>query len=427
MKLPTTLVNRGFLLPEIMIAFSLMTLFLVSALALTTTMQRLHDQAVEHLTKLEMVIENMSSSTMRLYGNDSIENFFDPLTLLTSDYANAWGRDSCSSRFSFNPTNVFLYAQGVDLGAGNVSTDLEVRNNIAYLTADSATASAPDFYIIDMRDPGAPVIMSSLNTGPGLSALEVAGHYVYTTNLGSTNQLQVIDISNRLSPVLVTKLKLPLPNASSTAPSATSIFYSKSRVYLGTEKWEGTEFAVVDVSQPSSPQHLGGFETNTLVNDIYMRDERAYLANSDIGQMRILNVHDPTIITEIGIFSPTGYATQEGKVLSYFEEKFGLGRTTGGFNVLANPEAFLFSTTSPVTPETSHDIPGGVYGMLLRPPFIYLATRSPGHEFQVWKSDFSEKIFEKALGFLPQRMTCDGQTLYFATGDRKGVAVLKIN
>ncbi len=437
-------------MPEIMIAFSLMTIFLISALTLSFTMQKLRKQSVDHLLRLESAISNLpsfpssstssasASSTLYVetpYGNDTREIFLDPITLLSSDYDNGWGRDACNPRFSFDPNKISdgissttsLYAQGVDLGIGNVSTDLKVRNGIAYLTADGSTASSPDFYIINIHDPASPIIISSLNTGSGLASLEVAGHDVYAANLSTTNQLQVIDIKNRSLPTLVAKLKLPLPYASSTAPLASTIFYNKGLVYLGTQKWEGNEFSVIDISTPTSPRYLGGFKTNTLVNDIYARKGLVYIATSDIGQMRVLDAHDPSAIFEIGIFSPSGWATQQGKIISYFENKVSLGRTTGGFNVLNNHEIFLFSTTSPVIVENSHDIPGGVYGILLRPPYVYLATKSPGHEFQVWKDDFSQIVLEKALGFLPRAMDCDGETFYFATGDSRGIAVLKIN
>jgi hypothetical protein len=293
-----------------------------------------------------------------------------------------------------------------------------------YLTADSATASAPDIYIIDARNPNSFQIISSLDTGPGLSRVEVAGPYLYVANTGSTNQLQIIDISNRAAPVIRSKFKLPLPFASSTAPSATAIFYSKGYIYIGTKKWDGNEFNVIDVSNPLAPAYIGGFETDTLLNDIYVRDGFAYVAASDEGQMRVLDVRNPVAISQIEYFSPTGWETQEGKSLSYFEGSLSLGRTTGGFNVILNHELFTFSTTSPLTTGFSHDIPGGVYGMVMQPTTLFLATRLVTKEFQIWKRDLSEKVLDFPLGFSPQAIACDGNTFYFATGDRKGIAAL---
>ncbi len=440
MKLPTIsdikldIKNRGFLIPEIMMAFSLMTLFLTSAIILSSTMQSLHDQAIRHLENLEFATHAIASSTLakKPYGNDSQETFLNPFTLLQSDYINAWGRDNCNPRLSSSPIFDsakinFYYPTSLNLGAGNTSTDIEVRNGIAYLTADSASASSPDFYIIDMRNPTSPVILSSLNTGPGLAALEVAGPYAYVANMSSVSQLQVIDIRNRSAPFISATLKLPLPFASSTAPASSAIFYSRGIIYLGTEKWNGNEFAIIDVSQPSAPRSIGGFETNTLINDIYVRGDDAYLAASDSGQMRILDIQNPVSISQRATFSPSGWETQVGKSLSYFEGKLSLGRTTGGFNNTHNYEFFLFSTTSsPIAVENSKDVPGGIYGILLRPPFIYFATRSSGHEFQIWDDAMSHVIYERSLGFLPHAMACDGQNIYFATGDQWGISILTL-
>jgi len=414
MKSPTTSTVKGFLLPEIMIAFSLMTLFLVSSLALSATSQGLREQALKKLERLPTMLSDMASSS-----------------LLRQNYAEEWGRDNCSTRLTFDKDESFdrtsLYSKGTDLGSGNTSTDIEVRNGVAYVTADSGNTMLPDFFIMDLHDATAPRIISSFDTGPGLASLEVAGSYAYVSNLGTTNQFQVIDIRNRASPTLRAKLKLPLPHASSTAPFGTSIFYSRGLVYLGTEKWEGKEFAIIDVSSPENPRYIGGLETNTLIHDIYVRGTTAYLAASDTGQMRSVDVSNPRAPVEIESFSPSGSATQQGKVLSYFDGILALGRTTGGFNVASNHEAFIFSTSSTLVVASSMDIPGGVYGMLLRPPHVFLGTRSPGHEFQIWRIDFSSMVFERLLGFLPSRMTCDGENMYFATGDARGVAVLKLD
>lgn len=426
MKSQITSRINGFLLSEMMLAFSLMTLFLTSALILRTTMEELQEVGVEKLERLEWVATHIASTTLftrKAYGNDTEEMFLEPITILNSDYISAWGRETCDPKFLVATADTIIMSRAIDLGIGNASTDIEVRNGIAYITADSSSTSLPDVYIVDYSDPEAPFLISSLNTGPGLSALDVAGPYLYLANLGTTNQLQVIDIHDRAQPQIITRYQLPLPQASSTAPRATAIFYSRNRVYLGTEKWEGSEFAVIDILNPANPVYLGGFETNTLINSIYVRGHLAYVAASDSGQMRVLDVSNPGSIIELSQFSPSGWETQQGKILSYFEGSLSLGRTTGGFNIVMNHELFVFSTSSDLV--HSRDIPGGVYGITARPPRFYLATHSPGQEFQVWTDDLTQKIFDLPLGFKPQAMSCDHKDVYFATGDRWGIGVIK--
>lgn len=425
MKSQAVSLTNGFLIPEIMIAFVLMTLFIISLTSLIITKNQMKITADKILDRLTYVSGNVSSTalyTNRLYGNDTAEKYLEPITILNSDYNQAWGRETCDPELTITPTTTQLYTHVIDLGNGNTSTDIEARDGFVYLTADSPTTSLPDFYIIDATNPQSSKIISALNTGPGLSSLEVAGPYVYAANLGTTNQLQIIDISNRSSPTVISKLKLPLPHASSTPPFATSIFYSQGLVYLGTEKWEGDEFAVIDVHDPTTPKYLGGYETNTQINDIYVRDGTAYLAASDEGQIRVLDVRDPTHIVQISQFSPSGWETQVGTHLTVFEKNLFFGRTTGGFNVVKNHELFQFSSTSDRT--VSKDIPGGVYGIIPSENSTTIITHSLTHELQNFDLNLNPKS-EIALNFNAQGVSCDSNDLYFATGDRWGIGILK--
>ncbi len=428
--------NSGFLIVEIMIAFSLFTLFTISTFTLISSIQNLKIWSSRELIKLKdsaYIMDNFIRNRIFLpdihifmYGNDSFLIQNEPFTITYSDLLNAWGGNNCSPRIHFNPARMEYFSQGINLGVGNVSTDLEVRNNIVYLTANSATVSKPDFYIIDAKNASNPIIMASINTGPGLNALEIAGPYVYVANAGTTAQLQIIDIHNRNAPTLISQFKLPLPEASTSPPIGTSIFYNKGFVYLGTTKWNGQEFSIIDVNDPRAPYLVGSFETNTLINDIFFRENRAYIATSDIGQMRVLDISDKSSPQLLFSFSPSGWQTQEGKILDFFENSLGLGRTVGGFNVKTNHEAFIFAKSSIFTDYSSQDIPGGIYGMLLRQPNVFLLTHSLLHEFQVWDFNMKNKIFDLSLGTMPVKMICDWSTLFFATGDQKAISILKL-
>jgi hypothetical protein len=415
--------NRGFLTMEIMIAFSLLIFFTLSNFTLYSSMQKLKIWSLDELEKMERLVHDIDTRiniSLKKYGNDTTILSNELFQVLDSDYTNSWGRDSCSARISFDPNHISYLKDGVDLGSGNPSTDIEVRNGIVYLTADSTTASRHDIFVIDSNSRS---ILSSLNTGPGIAALEVAGPYIFVAQSSTVNQLQIIDIHDRSSPLLVSQLRLPLPTPSTTPPFASTIFYSNGYIYLGTAKWNGQEFSIIDVSNILSPVVVGTFETNTLVNDIYVRDDKAYLATSDEKQMRVLDVSDKSDPILIDSFSPSGWQTQEGKILDYFEDVLGFGRTVGGFNVTGNHELFISSTTTTI----SRDIPGGVYGILMRAPYTYLLTHDLGKEFKVFNSTLSTKVFEFPLQSFPVKMACDGSTLYFATGDSRGVSILQIH
>ncbi|MDQ5893666.1 MAG: hypothetical protein QG640_678 [Patescibacteria group bacterium] len=414
-------------------AFSLLILFTLAAFTLQSSMWKLKEWSLEELESLKISVlgadEFAKGGFQNLLGFGSFGNntklfTINPFVLAHSDYEAAWGRSGCYPRLKLDEENIEYFSEGINIGVANTSTDIEGRNGIAYLSADSSSSSAHDFFIIDTKDQSDFKIISSLNTGPGINALEIAGPYAFVAQASSVNQLQIIDIHNRMTPQLISQLRLTLPTPTTTAPVATSIFYSKGFIYLGSAKWGGPEFTIIDVSNINDPFIVGTFETNTVINDIYVQDNKAYLATADEDQLRVLDMEDKRAPVLLSEFSSSGWQTQTGKVLDFFEGTLGFGRTVGGFNVTTNHETFLFSSSS--ESYASKDIPGGVYGILIQPEYTILLTHALGHELQVWSSGFSKLIFDVPLGTNPVRMSCDGFALYFATGDSKGVSLLKL-
>lgn len=186
----------------------------------------------------------------------------------------------------------------VDLGPGNSATDLDVVNKIVYISAEASAASKPDFFIIDATDGENPFIVSSLNTGPSLNSVDASGNYAYVANKQSGAELQTINVSNQSNPTVAASYAAQGVSGSSRGEA---VFYSGGKVYLGLNKVSGPEFHVIDVSNPSSPTHLGSYEVNDNVNDIYVRDNRAYLA-TDLGNagLIVLDVSDPANINALG-------------------------------------------------------------------------------------------------------------------------------
>lgn len=387
-------------------------------------MQKLRIWSVNELTRIASSTIEMDLGVNLMYrqaGNYTKILSNEIFSKAVSDYQSAWGQDSCYLAREIK--NTVLFKEGVNIGSNNPSTDIEVRNGTVYLSTDSTNSSVPDIYILDSTIPSNISIISSINTGPGISALEVAGPYIFAAQASTVSQLQIIDIHNRQSPKLLSQLKLPLPTPTTTAPFATSITYSKGYVYLGTMKWEGAEISIIDVKDVTNPKVVGSMETNTLINDMAVIGDMVYAASSDEKQIRIIDITNKIQPALVGYYSPSGWQTQEGKVVDYYEGRIGFGRTVGGFNVIANHEVFMISTTSTIK---SKDIPGGVYGLIIRPKYTVLLTHSIGKELQILDANLDHSLRDVSLDVLPNRMACDGDYIYFATGDKSGVYVLKI-
>ncbi len=298
-------------------------------------------------------------------------------------------------------------------------TDLEVRNGIAYISSDSSTASDPDIFIVDIHNPAGAFIRSSLNTGPGISSIALAGREIFGAAVSTAFQLHTIRIGTPDTIILENKYKLPLPYATATAPLSSSIFYSKGYVFLGTEKWDGDEFSIIDVANPSAPFRFGGIETSSKINNIFVRNNIAYLASSDEKQLRLVDIGDLSSPIIINSFNPSGWQRQEGKIISFFEDSLSLGRTSGGFNIPQDHELFTWASSSSLTSGqndvglNSLDQSGGVYGLVMDRSLLFVATRQSGKELQVFDHNLSSTTAQTFnLSVQPQSMTCDGSDLY---------------
>ncbi len=317
-------------------------------------------------------------------------------------------------------------------------TDLQVRNGKAYVSTDSTKQPDPDILIVDIHDSQHANLIASLNTGPGISAITLAGNRIFAAVTSRTAQLQVIRMPTMDSVIIESSYKLTLPYATATPALGSAIFYDKNQIYLGTEKWDGEEFNIIDVSNPAQPEKIGGIETGSKIGAIFVRDGIAYVAASDDKQLRAIDVHDPASPILLDSFNPSGWERQEGKSLSFFEDGLEFGRTSGGFNIKQDHELFAWGTStitriqslnksvpqnfpipsisdSPLnTPvPNSVDISGGVYGIIADRSFVYTATRQLDREFQIFDHNLSTTTAKTiSLPVAPQILTCDGDNLY---------------
>ncbi len=296
-------------------------------------------------------------------------------------------------------------------------THIEVRSGIAYISTDSSRQSDPDVLIFDMHDATHPLLLSGIHTGPGISEISVVGNRIFSAVTSRTAQLQSIHLQDLNTMSIESSYKLPLPYASATPPLGSSLFYDRGFVYLGTDKWDGDEFSVIQVSNPAMPLKISGIEIGSKVHAIYVRDGFAYVAASDQKQLHIIDVHDPSRPFLVDFFSPSGWERQEGKSLSFFEGELQFGRTSGGFNIKQDRELFaLSSSTLPYVQHSndySADLAGGVYGIISDRSFLYAISRQGGQEFQIYDRTLATTtVTYIQLPSVPQSLSCDSDSLY---------------
>jgi hypothetical protein len=425
--------DQGVLLIDAVIGISLSFIFIslisYGSLHMTEQFDRAearHEMMVDYM-KNGAVSAYASTSLEYMYGNDRTRKYislhtpyksrtdstvdFERISFDSNKNVDTYaGEPLCVHSFKGMATSTQLKFTPIILPEiRGTFTDLQVRNGIAYISVDSAVQADPDMYVIDIHDPAHANILSSLNTGPGIISFGIAQDHIYAVTPSTAGQLHVIKMNSLASLTLEKKYALPLPEASTTPTKGSSIAYHDGYVYIGTEKWDGAEFNVIDVSNVGAPTLVGSYEVGAKVLDISIDNDRAYLATAGTNQLTILDITNPRTPTVMSTLSPSGWSRQEGKSLDIFEKNITFGRTSGGFNIPSDHELFSISTTS----SSSIDNAGGIYGIVRDADTIYAITHSLDREFiSVRTTLATSSVVAYPLPIVPTALTCDADKMY---------------
>jgi len=445
-------VRGGIILIDILLALSLGVIFIAIITSAAIDSRQLYESAKNRVELINSYLSGNYRSSTRLFGNERTETIYATSTMQfdfvsavspmtnPADYA---GTPLCSVDFAnhtvigsydyFHPTIAISSATTtlnipqalikqipLPISPGIPLTDLEVRNGVAYISTDSAVSADPDIFIVDISDKSSPKLLASINTGPGIASIALAGRRIYAAAASITGQLQIIrmdKLNYTAAPTLTleSKFKLPLPYATATEPIASSVFYNRQKIYLGTEKWDGDEFSIIDVSNPTKPIKIGGFEIGSKVNDLYVQGGIAYVAGADQNQLRLIDVRNPSQPILLNSFSPSGWQRQEGRAVSIFEGGLDFARTSGGYDIPTDAEAFAWASTSSLflTDPSLLNIPGGVYGIVADRLHLFLATRETNKELQIFDRVLTASTsISYSLPISPETITCDANHLY---------------
>jgi hypothetical protein len=340
-----------------------------------------------------------------------------------------------------NPrTNVFSLATLVGEAANRYAiTGVDAWNSRLYVTTSGSSTSQASLFVFDIKDPGAPTLLGSLDndsaakTGPNAVMVAPSGGEIYTYLASASSftrgQLQIVDVTNPKlagwTPQVIT-YKIPT-SLVPTAGLGNSIFYRRGYVYLGlTSAPGGAEFGIIDVHDPIHPSWLGGFPLQGhAVNAIRVRNGYAYLAHpagaSDVAreELTVLDVTDPTKPRRVsGFYAPEGLGGN-GKSLAVTADRIYLGRTTTKisdpndalpeFLTLddRNPLALPVMSLGSINLATAES----VNGLIARGNLTFLLTSD---HLQIW--DFTDAT-------APQPLTPHADASEFLTLPGKGVSL----
>ncbi|HEX9757718.1 MAG TPA: Ig-like domain-containing protein, partial [Nitrospiria bacterium] len=123
--------------------------------------------------------------------------------------------------------------------------------------------------------------------------LDVQGNYVYVAD--GVGGLQVVDVSDRLFPQIVSSVNTP----------ATNIQVVGEKAYLSGGS--GIGLYVVDISDPLNPQLLGSVDTPGLAWDVAVSGNRAVIADEGAG-IHLVDITDPAAPVLVSTLDTPGSA-----------------------------------------------------------------------------------------------------------------------
>jgi hypothetical protein len=461
--------NGGVILVDVLLALSVSALFVGITAHITLGARDLFERARTRAYLIDLyeqykddvtdvqVYENRTvqiSETERIeatkvpYGNERTEtivtvssSYSQPLSFVSvssQSGAHIQSSDSlCSVRFSDSSTigsykyisernttgdpahvaaQVHIRAIRLPLPPALPLTDIIVQNGTAYISADSASASDDDLFVLNISSTTSSYIKGSINTGPGIAAIALAGEYVYAAAASSAFQLHTIRVDKTGSLSLKNRYQLPLPYATATPAVGTAIAFNDGRIFLGTEKWAGQEMLIFDAALPSEPNMLGSLEIGSKNSKMLITNGLLMVAAAGEHQLLVSDISNERVPVLVSAISPRGWQRQEGKVFSYFENTLRFGRTSGGFNIVQDHELFGWSSSTQLSAlglpgSYSQDNGGGVYGIISDRHFDFVAGRELGKELQIISRNFTSSV-AVPLPDEPRTIVCDGDSIF---------------
>ncbi|MBS1505645.1 MAG: T9SS type A sorting domain-containing protein [Bacteroidetes bacterium] len=167
-----------------------------------------------------------------------------------------------------------------------------VLGSYAYVASSGSNA----LEIIDISDPAIPKHKSSLaiNTQDslyfyGANSVFVVGNYAY---MATYNYLQIIDVSNPLTPILKGKISYKIGSNAIGAPAG--VFVSGKYAYVVA----GKAFEIIDISDPTAPTQKGYLPNDPSVSNdirlsIFISGNYAYVGNAWTNALEVFDISNP--------------------------------------------------------------------------------------------------------------------------------------
>jgi hypothetical protein len=266
-----------------------------------------------------------------------------------------------------------VFAGGLDGVGTNNGLKVATVGNYAYVVRADGT---PDFLVVDITNPSAPSLVSSLSLTGSPTNIAVSGNYAYVTTNSSTSELQIISIANPVAPSVTGNF-----NAAGTAVGQ-GVAVSGTTAYLtrSASTTAGTnEFVVVNVSNPASPTLVGSYNNDITMYDVDISGSYAFVAtSSDTTEVLVISLATPSAPALSTSVNLSG--TADALALVHFGNSLlvAQGSVVQSINITTPPSSAFQGSVSSTGGGTINDIAIDGTGT-----YIFIGTTYTAGEFQV--------------------------------------------
>ncbi len=179
----------------------------------------------------------------------------------------------------------------------NPSLDVYAIGDYAYVADGSG-----GLRVIDISDRTNPIEVGYYDTDGLAYGVYIVGNYAYLAD--GSNGLRIIDVSDPENPTEV--------GYYDTESSAHDVFLVGDYAYVVDTYWDDStstykgHLRIIDISDPTNPDEIGYYDTESYTRGVYVSGDYAYVANDKNG-LRIIDVSDPTNPTEVEYYDTDGY------------------------------------------------------------------------------------------------------------------------
>lgn len=210
--------------------------------------------------------------------------------------------------------------------------------DVAFLDDYALVVDDHRLHVVDMANPGQPVLATSYPLSISSSSIWIDGDHAYLTNdnaLGNPQPLSIIDISDPLAPYLL--------GSTSGNWDARDVVVANNRAYVADNK--DNRLVVYNVSDPAAPFESATVDFNpSAAKSLVLVGSYVYVANliSGIRIVDITNPDEPSLVTSFTLPGILFWEIEAANGLLY----------AAGYSYLSQREVlFIFDITDPVTPQ----------------------------------------------------------------------------